>query len=99
MHNLYFRYGKYKPLTQPTKCTKCLEKRVKSAYQIFCIPCVQQTGSCAKCGEKKKLVNNPAPSKAESDKIEAELQKSVKELPERKRRTFLRYLTQQEKSM
>ena len=96
---LYFRYGKYKPLTQPSKCTKCFEKRVKSAYQTLCIHCVEKTGSCAKCGQIKELVNEPLPSKAESDRIQAELQKSVKTLPERKRRTFLRYLRQQENSM
>ena len=94
----FYRYGKYKPLTQPTKCTKCFEKRVKSAYQILCIPCVKETGFCAKCGQLEDLVNEPAPSKSESDKIAAELQKEVKALPERKRRTFLRYLRQQENS-
>ena len=92
------RYGKYKPISQPAKCTKCSEKRVKSAYQILCIPCVQETGSCAKCGQKENLVHHPAPSKAESDRIAAALQKEVKALPERKRRTFLRYLRIQEES-
>ena len=65
----------------------------------MCIPCVEETGNCAKCGQKEELVNQPAPSKAESDRIAAELQKEVKALPERKRRTFLRYLRQQEGSM
>ena len=92
------KYGKYKPISQPAKCTKCSEKRVKSAYQILCIPCVQETGSCAKCGQKENLVHHPAPSKAESDRIAAALEKEVKALPERKRRTFLRYLRIQEES-
>ena len=91
------KYGKYKPLTQPAKCTRCLEKRIKSAYHILCQPCVEETKNCAKCGQKEDIVNEPGPSKAESDRIKAELQKEVKALPERKRRTFLRYLSQQEK--
>jgi len=90
------KYGKYKPLSQPTKCTKCSEKRIKSAYHILCKLCVKETGFCAKCGQKEDLVNEAGPSKSESDKIAAELQKEVKGLPERKRRTFLRYLRQQE---
>ena len=65
----------------------------------MCIPCVKETGSCAKCGQKEDIVNQPAPSKAEADRLAAELQKEVKALPERKRRTFLRYLRIQEKSM
>lgn len=90
------KYGKYKPISQPAKCTKCSEKRIKSAYHILCLPCVRETGSCAKCGQKEDIVNEPAPSKAESDRIAAELQQEVKALPERKRRTFLRYLRIQE---
>ena len=99
LSKLDFRYGKYKPITQPAKCTKCFEKRVKSAYQILCIPCVKETGYCAKCGQKEDIVNEPAPSKAESDRIASELQKDIKALPERKRRTFLRYLRSEEQSM
>ena len=41
------KYGKYKPLTQPAKCTRCLEKRIKSAYHILCQPCVEETKNCA----------------------------------------------------
>ena len=71
---------------------------MKSAYQILCIPCVEESGSCAKCGQKGELVNEPHPSPAESARLSAELQKAIKALPERKRRTFQRYLRQQEKS-
>ena len=71
---------------------------MKSAYQILCIPCVEESGFCAKCGQKGELVNEPQPSPAESARLSAELQKAVKALPERKRRTFQRYLRQQEKS-
>jgi len=91
------RYGKYKPLTKPAKCTRCSERRIKSAYHILCISCVELTGNCAKCGQKEELVNQPEPTKVEADRLAAEIQKETKALPERKRRSFLRYLRQQEK--
>ena len=64
----------------------------------MCTTCVEGTGNCAKCGQKEEIVNQPAPSQAQSDRIAADIQKEVKTLPERKRRTFLRYLRQEEKS-
>ena len=60
---------------------------------------MELTGNCAKCGKKEELVNQPAPTKVEADRLAAEIQKETKALPERKRRSFLRYLRQQEKSM
>ncbi len=93
------RYGKYKPLTQPAKCTRCSEKRIKSAYHVLCTPCVEELGGvCAKCrGTEEDIVNQPQPTKAEEARLHEELLKEVKRLPERKRRTFLRYLAKQEK--
>ena len=44
-------------------------------------------------------MNKPQPNQAESARMESELQKELKLLPERKRRTFMIYLQQQEKSM
>ena len=60
---------------------------------------MELTGNCAKCGQKEELVNQPEPTKGEADRLAAEIQKETKALPERKRRSFLRYLRQQEKSM
>ena len=98
-HFRFLRYGKYKPLSQPAKCKRCSEKRIKSAYHQFCAECVKETGGCAKCGQTEmSLVNPPQPTPAESAQMESELQKELKLLPERKRRTFMRYLQQQEKS-
>lgn len=97
--SISFRYGKYKPLTQPAKCVRCSEKRIKMAYHQYCGPCVRETGGCAKCGQTEvEVVNKPQPTPAESARMEAEFQKELKLLPERKRRTFMRYLQQQEKS-
>ncbi|XP_056379066.1 uncharacterized protein C9orf85 homolog isoform X2 [Hyla sarda] len=50
------KYNKYKPLSQPKKCVKCLQKTVKDAYHIICKPCALQLELCAKCGKKEDLV-------------------------------------------
>jgi len=91
------QYGKYKPLTQPGKCINCSAKKVRFAYQVLCQDCVDSTGHCAKCNKKEDIVNTPQPIGAEAQLLEAEFQLELKSLPERKRRTFLRYLKSQEK--
>jgi len=91
------KYGKYKSLNQPAKCIKCGDKKVKFAYHVLCQDCVESTGNCAKCNKAEEIVNTPQPSEAEARKLEAELILEAKTLPERKRRTFLRYLRSQEK--
>ncbi|XP_060763590.1 uncharacterized protein C9orf85 homolog [Neoarius graeffei] len=50
------KYSKYKPLTQPRKCVKCLQKTVKDAYYIMCRPCALQLQLCAKCGKSEEVV-------------------------------------------
>ncbi|KAI7813584.1 hypothetical protein IRJ41_023198 [Triplophysa rosa] len=50
------KYNKYKPLTQPRKCVKCLQKTVKDAYYIICKPCALKLELCAKCGKKDEIV-------------------------------------------
>ncbi|XP_073508805.1 uncharacterized protein C9orf85 homolog isoform X2 [Phyllobates terribilis] len=50
------KFRKYKPLSQPKKCVKCLQKTVKNAYHIICKPCALQLELCAKCGKKEDLV-------------------------------------------
>ncbi|KPP57727.1 hypothetical protein Z043_124524, partial [Scleropages formosus] len=50
------KYNKYKPLTQPRKCVKCLQKTVKDAYYIICKPCALSMGVCCKCGKEKDVV-------------------------------------------
>ncbi|XP_073696846.1 uncharacterized protein C9orf85 homolog [Garra rufa] len=49
------KYNKYKPLTQPRKCVKCLQKTVKDAYYIICKPCALKLELCAKCGKKEEI--------------------------------------------
>lgn len=87
------KYGKYKMLSAPAKCVDCLQKTVKQNYHIRCEICVERTGKCAKCGDMvEEYVNTAPPSQSILDKEEAEFQRDLKCLPERKRRAFLRYL-------
>lgn len=85
------KYKKYKPLKAPAKCTKCEQKNVKHAYHIMCLSCAKNHQVCPKCGEKREIIE-AKPSREESIKLDAELQTLLKKLPERKRRTFIRYM-------
>ncbi|XP_076625945.1 uncharacterized protein LOC143344117 [Colletes latitarsis] len=85
------KYKKYKPLKAPSKCTKCQQKSVKHAYHNVCLPCAKQFKVCPKCGVECDIVEGTL-SKEESMKLDKELQVLLKELPERKRRTFIRYM-------
>ncbi|XP_062985399.1 uncharacterized protein C9orf85 homolog [Elgaria multicarinata webbii] len=50
------KFNKYKPLTQPKKCVKCLQKTVKDSYHIICKPCACELALCAKCGKREEIV-------------------------------------------
>ncbi|XP_057634067.1 uncharacterized protein C9orf85 homolog [Chionomys nivalis] len=50
------KYSKYKPLSKPKKCVKCLQKTVKDSYHIICRPCACELEVCAKCGKKEDIV-------------------------------------------
>ncbi|XP_061116718.1 uncharacterized protein C9orf85 homolog [Conger conger] len=81
------KYMKYKPLTHPSKCVKCLQKAVKDAYHIICKACALQLELCAKCGKKEDIV---IPLRTENeDEVEEEggAQKASQERTGRSRRT------------
>ncbi|XP_007650453.1 uncharacterized protein C9orf85 homolog isoform X1 [Cricetulus griseus] len=50
------KYSKYKPLSKPKKCVKCLQKTVKDSYHIMCRPCACELEVCAKCGKKEDII-------------------------------------------
>ncbi|XP_062063067.1 uncharacterized protein C9orf85 homolog [Lepus europaeus] len=50
------KYSKYKPLSKPKKCVKCLQKTVKDSYHIMCRLCAYELEVCAKCGKKEDIV-------------------------------------------
>lgn len=87
------KYKKYKPLKAPSKCVKCEQKTVKHAYHIMCSACARERRVCPKCGTKGELVT-AKPTVEEQVKLDTELQAMLKALPERKRRTFVRYMNQ-----
>ena len=72
---------------------------MKFAYHTLCQDCVEATGHCAKCNQVvDNIINKPETNVTEAARLEAELKQEIKALPERKRRTFLRYLKSQETS-
>uniref|UniRef100_A0A8D0KGB2 Chromosome 9 open reading frame 85 n=1 Tax=Salvator merianae TaxID=96440 RepID=A0A8D0KGB2_SALMN len=64
------KFNKYKPLTQPKKCVKCLQKAVKDSYHIVCKACASENDLCAKCGKREEIV---IPIKMNLEKTENEL--------------------------
>ncbi|CAH0558169.1 unnamed protein product [Brassicogethes aeneus] len=85
------KYKKYKPLSQPKKCVKCEQKTVKKAYHVMCFDCGRKLEVCTKCCQSKEIVPAP-PDKREQIKLDNEMKALLQSLPERKRRTFLRYM-------
>uniref|UniRef100_A0A182PKG0 VPS37 C-terminal domain-containing protein n=1 Tax=Anopheles epiroticus TaxID=199890 RepID=A0A182PKG0_9DIPT len=88
------KYRKYKPLTQPKSCSKCGERKVKRAYHVICRDCALTSRCCAKClkSADEASIIPPEPTEQEQIKLKAEMDQLIKSLPERKRRTFLRYM-------
>ncbi|XP_053150002.1 uncharacterized protein C9orf85 homolog [Hemicordylus capensis] len=64
------KFNKYKPLTKPKKCVKCLQKTIKDSYHIICKPCACELDLCAKCGKREEIV---VPIHTNSEKTENEL--------------------------
>ncbi len=58
---------------------------------------MEKYSACAKCGKTEaEIVNVPELSQQEEARLDADLNKQIKLLPERKRRTILRKLQQAE---
>uniref|UniRef100_A0A182QLS8 Uncharacterized protein n=1 Tax=Anopheles farauti TaxID=69004 RepID=A0A182QLS8_9DIPT len=93
------KYRKYKPLTQPKSCSKCGERKVKRAYHVICRECALANRCCAKClkSADEASIIPPEPTEQEQVKLKAEMDQLIKSLPERKRRTFLRYMNRGQK--
>ncbi|XP_060093447.1 uncharacterized protein C9orf85 homolog [Heteronotia binoei] len=76
------KFNKYKPLTKPKKCVKCLQKTVKDSYHIICKPCACELDLCAKCGKREEIVIpiQMSPVKTENKPVESDHQrKSTKD--------------------
>jgi len=94
------KYKKYKPLSQPKTCTKCSQKTVKKAYHVLCRECALNSKCCAKCLKSSEVVEiiPPEPTEIEQQKLKTEMDQLIKSLPERKRRSFLRYMAKGQKT-
>lgn len=77
------KYNKYKFLTQPRKCVKCMQKTVKDAYHVMCRECALKLQLCAKCGKNEEVVI-PLDKKEEEDEEETN---NIKVKKRRSRRT------------
>jgi hypothetical protein len=84
-------------LSKPRQCNLCGERTIKRAYHVICRPCGTKNQQCAKCLKTKDELKDieiipPEPSDQEKLELQLEMDRLVKNLPERKRRTFLRYM-------
>lgn len=88
------KYKKYKPLSQAKTCIKCSNRTVKKAYHVICRDCAVKARICAKCLKSASEVNiePPGPTEQEQIQLKVEMERLIDSLPERKRRTFLRYM-------
>ncbi|KAF0290728.1 uncharacterized protein FJT64_011114 [Amphibalanus amphitrite] len=89
------KYKKYKPLTAPKTCTKCHQKTITQAYRTICRNCASSLQVCEKCGESKTVIPKTILTPQEQMKEEAELEKELKGLPERKRRSLKRCMAKE----
>ncbi|KAJ8546241.1 hypothetical protein K7X08_018824 [Anisodus acutangulus] len=82
------KYGKYKPLTEPSKCQKCSKRNVRQAYHNLCTGCAKEHNVCAKCSCRVGQVVGRDVSEVEAEK--KALEEAIKNARERDRRSLLR---------
>lgn len=72
----------------------CNQRTVKKAYHVACKDCARKERCCAKCLQSaEEVAIVPAtPTPREEQILKCEMDRLIKSLPERKRRTFLRYM-------
>ncbi|XP_049887626.1 uncharacterized protein C9orf85 homolog [Pectinophora gossypiella] len=85
------KYKKYKTLTAPGKCVACGQKTVKHAYHVMCSKCGADKNVCTKCCKHPENDEGSMQSNAESI-LNTDLEAMLKMLPERKRRSILRFI-------
>ncbi|CAI0553194.1 unnamed protein product [Linum tenue] len=82
------RYGKYKPLTEPSKCQHCTKRAVRHAYHNLCSGCAKEQKVCAKCQCRVDQIVGRDSEVAEAE--QKMLEEAIKNARERDRRTLLR---------
>ncbi|KAI4389282.1 hypothetical protein MLD38_001523 [Melastoma candidum] len=82
------RYGKYKPLAEPSKCQRCSKRAVRQAYHKLCHGCAKEQNVCAKCcSQVGQLIGRDSSELEEEQKM---LEEAIKNARERDRRSLLR---------
>lgn len=73
---------------------RCGNRTVTKAYHVCCKDCAKRDRVCAKCLTSADKVNIEPPEKTTEEQLQlkVEMERLIKSLPERKRRTFLRYM-------
>lgn len=73
---------------------RCGERTVTKAYHVCCKECAKRERCCAKCLTSADRANIEPPEKTPEEQLQlkVEMERLIKSLPERKRRTFLRYM-------
>lgn len=73
---------------------RCGNRTVTKAYHVCCKPCAKSLRCCAKCLTSADIVQiEPAePTPQEEVQLKVEMDRLIKTLSERKRRTFLRFM-------
>lgn len=73
---------------------RCGNRTVTKAYHVCCKECAKSARVCAKCLTSADQVNIEPPEKTPEEQLQlkVEMERLIKSLPERKRRTFLRYM-------
>eukprot|EP00127_Corallochytrium_limacisporum_P005551 Clim_evm68s207 gene=Clim_evmTU68s207 len=83
------QYGKYKPLSAPAKCSKCLGRRITLAYHDVCTECAQKFGICEGCQKPREIFDTGEDTVAENE-LQQNIDTIVSTFSERERRTFMR---------
>ncbi|KAK9090909.1 hypothetical protein Sjap_024086 [Stephania japonica] len=81
-------YGKYKPLSEPSKCQKCSKRNVRQAYHNLCSGCAKEFNVCAKCSCRVDRIVGRDASEVEAE--QETLREAIMNARERERRTLLR---------
>jgi len=87
------KYGKYKSLTEPAKCQRCLKRNVRQAYHNLCNGCAKEQNVCAKCRcQVGRIIGS------DLEEVEAEqkaLEEAIRNARERDRRSLLRAMNKE----
>lgn len=73
---------------------RCNQRTVKKAYHVCCKDCAKKERICAKCltSADKVSIEPPEPTTQEAQQLQTEMDRLIKLLSERKRRTFQRFM-------